>query len=45
MIQNIYLKFKGNTLKSKEVIVFLKKISLKREKSVNIASRVMNLVT
>jgi hypothetical protein len=45
-IRNIYLKFEVDTLKSKEVIIFLKKIlSSKRDKSVNIASRVMNIVT
>jgi hypothetical protein len=42
MIRNIYLKFVVNTIKSKEVIIFL--IS-NEDKSENIASRVINLVT
>jgi hypothetical protein len=43
MIRNIYLKFGVDTLKSKEVIIFLGEI--KGDESENIASRVMKLVT
>jgi hypothetical protein len=46
MIRNIYLKFEVDTLKSKEVIIFVKENpKFKERKSVNIASRVMNPVT
>jgi hypothetical protein len=45
IIRNIYLKFEVDTLKSKKVIIFLKENPSKKDKSENIASRVMNLVT
>jgi hypothetical protein len=46
MIKNIYLKFEVDTFKNKEVIIFLNEnLSLRENKSENIASTVMTLVT